>query len=349
MRLPINVGIVGYGYAGRAFHAYLIGLEPRLKLRAVATRSPERQSQAAADHPGIDLFASLDEMLSHSDIQLVVIATPHSTHAQMAIQAARAGRHVVVDKAMCLTVAEADAMIAAAREAGVLLSVFQNRRWDGDFLTVQRVVTSGQLGRLRLFELGVWGHGHPRGWRAQRAEMGGMLYDWGSHLVDQALLLVGDMPQAIHAFSQYDYSDTDVESYARCEMRFADDLLCTVEVNRIARLGKPHWMVVGDAGALVKEGLDPQEAAMREGHIESAAEDPAHYARMRTNDGEVRVPTLRGDWREYYRNVADALMGAAELAVKPEEVRRVVAVVEGSVASAREDRVLRLRADGTYG
>ncbi|MGQ9698491.1 MAG: Gfo/Idh/MocA family protein, partial [Armatimonadota bacterium] len=180
-RTSIGVGIVGYGRAGRLFHAQLIAREPRLKLCAVATRNLDRQKQARLDYPGIRVYSTVDELLGDDDVRLVVIATPHDTHAQMAIRAANEGRHVVVDKVMCLSVSEADQMISAAKAAGVLLSVFHNRRWDGDFLTIRRALAAGLLGRLRLAEIGIWGSSPSRGWRAQRQHMGGLLFDWGAH------------------------------------------------------------------------------------------------------------------------------------------------------------------------
>jgi len=352
MRVPIGVGIVGYGRAGRLFHAQLIARVPQLRLCAVATRSPERREQALLDYPGIRSYSTIDQLLCDDEVRLVVIATPHDTHAPMAVKAAGAGKHIVVDKVMCLTVSEADEMISAARAAGVLLSVFHNRRWDGDFMTIRRAVTAGLLGRLRLAELGIWGYSPSRGWRAERRHMGGLLFDWGAHLVDQAIILFGGPPHAVSACSQFDRSDTDVETFVRCEMRFPDGGVAAAEVSKTARIGKPHWFLVGDKGALVKHGVDPQEAALLRGRLEDAAEDPANRARLATEvDGitaEMLLETMQGDWTAFYRNIADVLLEGAELAVKPEEIRRVVAVLEASVRSAAENRVLAVQPDGTY-
>lgn len=298
------------------------------------------------------LYSTIDQLLCDDEVRLVVIATPHDTHAHMAVQAATAGRHVVVDKVMCLTVSEADEMISAARAAGVVLSVFHNRRWDGDFLTIRRALAAGLLGRLRLAEIGIWGYSPSRGWRAERSHMGGLLFDWGAHLIDQAMLLFGGPPEAISAWSQFDRPETDVETYARCEMRFAGRALATIEVSKTSRIGKPHWFLVGDKGALVKHGVDPQEAALLRGRLEDAVEDPANCARLTTEyagtTAEIALETVRGDWTAFYRNIADVLLEGAELAVKPEEIRRVVAVLEASARSAEEGRVLTIGPDGTY-
>ena len=353
MQQPIGVGIVGYGRAGRWFHAQLIAREPRFKIAAVATRSEERQKQAQSDYPGVAVHSTLEQMLEDRGVQLVVIATPHDTHAELAVKAAEAGRHVVVDKVMCLTVSEADRMIRAARENGVLLSVFHNRRWDGDFLTIRKVVEAGLLGRLRVAEIGIWGYGPSRGWRAERSKMGGLLFDWGAHLVDQAILLQGEPPVCLKASSQFDRPEIDVETFARCELTFSDGALYLIEVCKIARIGKPHWFLVGERGSLVKYGVDPQEPLLLSGKFGEAKDPPEAYARISMELGgievEMRLETARGDWLSFYRNIADVLMEGAELAVKPEEIRRVVAVLEGSAKSAAEGRVVQLQSDGTYG
>jgi scyllo-inositol 2-dehydrogenase (NADP+) len=190
MSEPIGAGILGYGYAGRSFHAYLLRFEPRLRLAAVASRSPERRARAGEDYPGVRTYETLEQMLEDPAVRLVIIATPHNVHAEQSIRCMDAGRHVVVDKVMCLTTDEADAMIAARDRHGVRLSVFHNRRWDGDYMTVRQVLGEGLLGQPWLFEVGSWGYGPTRGWRAQPEQVGTLLHDWGAHFVDQALQLV---------------------------------------------------------------------------------------------------------------------------------------------------------------
>jgi len=186
----INFGVVGYGYSGRAFHTYLPTLADGLNLRAIAVRNPAVRQQAAADHPEARVYADLDTLLADGAIQLVILATPHDTHRDLAIQAMEAGKHVVTDKVMALNAHQAEEMIAAARRNDVMLSVFHNRRWDWDYLTVQKVVSDGLLGEPFLFHAAVAGYGAPRGWRGDRAKSGGIMYDWGAHFMDQALQLV---------------------------------------------------------------------------------------------------------------------------------------------------------------
>jgi predicted dehydrogenase len=345
MSEPIGVGVLGYGYAGRSFHAYLVGFEPRLKLKAVASRAPERRERAEQDYPGIRTYETLVQMLQDPAVQLVIVATPHHVHAEECIQSMDAGRHVVVDKVMCLTTAEADAMIAARDRNRVLLSVFHNRRWDGDYMTVRQALAEGLLGEPSFFEVGSWGYGKPRGWRSQPEEVGTLLHDWGAHFVDQALQLVPARVAAVRAQTQHVWPDVPLESFISADLQFDNGVLYRLEVNRCARLPKPHWYIVGERGSLVKEGFDPQEPAMVAGNIDAAREEPEHYARVKTEVNgivaEMRLQTLRGSWKSFYRNIADVLVDGSELAVKPEEVRRVVAVLEAVAESARTGEVVR--------
>jgi scyllo-inositol 2-dehydrogenase (NADP+) len=345
MSEPIGVGVLGYGYAGRSFHAYLLRFEPRLRLRAVASRAPERRERAESDYPGVRAYESLEQMLEDPGVQLVVVATPHHVHAEQCIRSMDAGRHVVTDKVMCLTTDEADAMIAARDRNRVLLSVFHNRRWDGDYMTVRQALAEGLLGRPSLFEVGSWGYGKPRDWRAQPEEVGTLLHDWGAHFVDQALQLVPSPVVAVRAQTQRLWPDVPVESIITADLRFANDVIYRLEVCRSAWLGKPHWYIVGDHGALIKEGVDPQEPAMVAGNIDSAREDPANYARVKTElngiVAEMRLQTLRGSWKSFYQNIADALEDPRKLIVKPEEVRRVVAVLQAVSESVQTGEVVR--------
>ena len=346
---PVRVGIVGYGYAGRAFHAYLVKLADGLELAAVSTRDPERRAQAERNE-GVRTYEQPSELFADPSIDLIVLATPHDTHRDLTVEAHEAGKHVVTDKVMALTAAECDDMIAASQRTGKLLSVFHNRRWDGDYLTVKKAVETGLLGRLLHVEAGIYGYGTPRGWRGSPEQGGGILYDWGAHLVDQALLLGGAPVEWVWSASQFEHPETDIESWSRCQIRFRNGVLYAIEVTNRARLGKPRWYVVGDRGALTKEGLDPQEAAMNRKEIEKAQWPAEHHARVRTDVNgvtmDMTLETVRGDWRQFYQNIADVLRKDADLAVKPEEVRRAVAVLEAARRSAETGQTIRFGENG---
>lgn len=346
METPVRVGLVGYGYAGRSMHAYLISRVPELKLVAVASRSDERRAQAERDY-GVVTYPTLDALLESAPVDLVVIATPHDSHAVLACQAMEAGKNVVVDKVMCLNGEEADAMIEASRRNGVLLSVFQNRRWDWDYLTVKRVLAEGWLGEPYLIEMAHLGYRPPRGWRAEVAASGGILFDWGAHFIDQALQLVPSAVTSVSCEIQYRGWGHEIGSYARLLLRFTSGVLYAIEIGNLARYAKPHWLVLGERGSLVKAGIDPQEQALRQGNIDAAVEDPANRARLSTEINglavELVVESVRSDWTNYYRNVAAALLGRAPLAVKPEEIRRAIAIYDAAMSSASTGETVRLR------
>lgn len=339
MASGINAAVVGYGYAGRSFHSYLIGLAEGLNLYAIATRDPERRAAAGRERK-VKTYTAIDELLKDDNVDLVVIATPHDSHAELAIKAMDAGKNVVADKAMCMNVAEADAMIKASKKNNVLLSVFQNRRWDGDYLTVKKVIQDGLLGEVFLIQVAILGYGKPRGWRGIKKQVGGQIYDWGAHLVDQALRLVPSKVDTVFCDTQHRMWDIDIESHLNCIIRFQNGVSYGIELSNICRIPKPRWFVLGDLGTLAKNGLDPQEAAMVRGEIEAAREDPANRARVKTEaNGEVKdmvIDTIPGNWKAYYQNISDVLNKGAELAVKPEEVRENMRLIEAIIESAEK-------------
>ena len=352
----INVGVVGYGFAGRRFHSYLIKKAEGLNLYAVASRDEGRRQQAQKDY-GVKTFATLEEMLDDKKVQLVVIATPHNTHEELCIQAMNAKRHVVTDKIMCMTVEEADRMIAAAKRNKVFFSVFHNRRWDGDFNTIRKVIDEGLLGRVFQIESSVGSYGFARrGWRGDKEQAGGHLYDWGAHMVDHALLFCGGAGKArvesVYATSEFRKWDITVESHVRAQINFKDSggntggLRFMIEVSRLCRIPKPRGFVLGEEGTLVKEGLEPQERFMLAGNIEAAKDDPQNYARVKTtlNGVEVQmtIETQPGNWKAYYQNVADVLLKGAKPAVRPEEAREVVRIVNAGMRAVETGKAVRL-------
>lgn len=339
---------------------------PDFRLAAVATRDAERRAQAAAQH-GVATFETAEELLERGEVDLVVVATPHDTHREIACKVMEAGKHCVVEKIMALNATEARQMVETAKRTGVLLSVFQNRRWDWDFLTVKKAIEEGLIGAPFLFEIGRFGYRAQGGWRGEKAVGGGLLFDWGAHFIDQALQLVAAPVESVTCDIQYrgwggpakprgrangqSGRDADgpegIGSYARLLMRFANDVLYSIEISNLARCAKPHWVVLGEKGALVKNGFDPQEGAMLAGNIEAAQEDPANRARITTEVGgfvsEMTIDTVRSDWTNYYRNIADALRGRAELVVKPEQALRAMEVVDAAMESASSGQTVKVK------
>ncbi len=341
----VNVGIIGYGYAGRVIHAQLIKLVPRLNLYAIASRDENRRLQAKAEH-GVVTYESYEELLRDTKVDLVVIATPHDSHAKLAISAMEAGKHCVVDKPMCITTKEADLMLRARDKAGVLLSVFHNRRWDCDFLTLQHVIGAGMLGEPFLIESCVVRYGKPGSqWRCERNLMGSILHDWGVHLIDQALQLMGRMPSSIGCCTNFLVWDMSVESYANIQMQF-DKALYRIEVSYISHAPRPRWYVLGTKGGFVKFGLDPQEAALQRGDVKAAKETPENRARLFTtlngNKVEMVIESIPGRWISFYENIAAALLDGAELVVKPEQSRQVIRLIELALTSAGHGKPIKV-------
>lgn len=329
--MAIRTVVVGYGLAGKLFHCYLVKREPGLVLHGVVSRDPATRERIVSEQ-SCRAYESLSEACADSDVGLVVIATPNGTHAELAIQAMKAGKHVVTDKVMCLSLAECDRMIEASRTAGVMLSVFQNRRFDGDFLTVQ-ALAGGELGEMRWVEMAWQGPRSWGGWRGSAAMGGGRYFDLGAHLVDQACML---FPQAIErVYCRMVRESIDkAEREALVVIEFSGGATAVCDLSSMAFVSKPRFYVRGTAGTFVKHGLDPQETAMREGNIDSAREDSALFGTLKTDDGARIVPTLPGRWLSYYENIAMVLDGKSTPAVRLDQIRRQIAVLDAGLRSA---------------
>lgn len=345
----IKAAIVGYGYAGRVFHSQLVQAAQGLELYAVSTRDPGRRQQAAQDLD-VKIYPSVDELLKDGEVQLVIIATPHDTHKELAVRCLDAGRHVVTDKIMCLSTVEADSMIEAARRNGRMLSVFHNRRWDGGYLTLKAAIADGLLGDLRVVESRAvgWGRPRPDRWRSQRRHGGGSLRDWGAHLTDQALQLIDSPVVSVHCDTLYTAPQVDVETSARCCLTFDNGVRYVTETGLLSALPRPRWYVRGSKGTFRKFGLDPQENALRRGQIISGLplpDDERAEVRVETETGMATkvLEAVPGNWPAYYQNIADHLLRGAELIVKPEQVRRAVAVIETAAESADKSQVIHCR------
>jgi scyllo-inositol 2-dehydrogenase (NADP+) len=342
----IRAVVVGHGLAGRAFHCPLIRRQPGLRLHGIVARDPRvREEAVALWGDGVGGYAELAEALADPMVELIVIATPHDSHTELAVRSLDAGKHCVVDKVMALSTEECDRMIAARDRSGRMLSVFHNRRWDWDYATVKDMVARGSIGRPLLFESAVCRASAPRGWRGSAAAAGTILHDWGAHLIDQALQLgLGPCRRLAAWLMPGPWEGVDSGGHGRIVMEF-DDVLFQVENSRVCRIDRPRWWIVGSDGGFVKFGIDPQEDALRAGDIDAAAEPPRREGILRTagEGGQVvedRVPTVRAHWDEYYGNVAEHLAGRAPLAVTAEQAREVVRVLEAAVVSSHDHALI---------
>jgi len=341
---PIRTGLIGYGTAGAVFHAPLIAAASRLRLTAIASR---RADEIARDFPEAKAYENPQSLIGDPDIELVVVATPNETHAPLARAALEAGKHVVVDKPFTLDAGEAEALIALAEAAGLKLSVFQNRRWDSDFLTVRRLVDDGRLGEVAYYEAH-FDRFRPeikQGWRETDAPGAGLLYDLGAHLIDQALVLFG-LPQAVTADVARQRTAARADDYFHLVLDYGRRR-AVLHASVLVRDPGPRYLVHGDGGSFVKYGIDVQEAALREGRRPGGDgwgdDDPALFGRFTDADGTVAtIDSLPGRYTAFYDGVAAAIRDGAPLPVEAREARDVIRVIEAARLSAKERRTIPL-------
>ncbi|WP_395296059.1 Gfo/Idh/MocA family oxidoreductase [Kitasatospora hibisci] len=349
---PFRVGLIGYGLAGSAFHAPLIAATPGLRLDAVVTANPDRRAQLLREHPDTRAVDTPEQLLADPDaLDLVVIASPNRTHVPLARAALHAGLATVVDKPLAATAAEALELCTTAEERGALLTVFQNRRWDGDFLTAARLIREGALGRVHRFE-SRFERFRPKpkaGWRelADPAEVGGTLYDLGSHLVDQALALFGPV-ETVYAEIDVRRDGAVVDDDAFLALTHASGTRSHLWTSAIAPMAGPRLRVLGDAAGYVKTGMDPQEADLRAGHRPGdgrpwGADEPGRYGTLGTDESTVAVRTDPGDYPAFYAGVAAALANpGTPPPVDPRDAVATLAVLEAARASAATGTTVRL-------
>lgn len=340
----INTALCSYGMSGVVFHGPLLQAHPGFKITKILERNKQ---ESKGKHTGAVLTRSLDAILGDAEVELVVVNTPDHLHHEMAASALRAGKHVVVEKPFTLKVEHAEELITLAKEKGVMLTVFQNRRWDGDFLTVKEIIASGKLGRLVDFE------SHFDRYRTEiqeswkdRSTGTGTLYNLGSHLVDQALQLFG-MPEHLYCESRIlrDGAFTD-DSYDL--FLHYPGFKCLLRSSYLVREPGPRFILHGTVGSYLKWGIDPQEEALKKGEIpgtEAWGEEPeAAWGKIHALENgefsEGRYPGLAGSYLKFYDNVHEVIREGASLQVRPEEARDVIRIIEAAYRSSREKQVI---------
>ena len=335
----LRVALAGYGLAGAVFHGPLLAATPRMDVTTVVTRDPDRADQARARHPGVEVVASVDEALATAP-DVLVVATPNRFHADAARAGFAAGVAVVVDKPLAVTAAEAHGVVDAAKTAGVSLTVFQNRRWDGDFLTLRRLRDEGQLGDILRFESRFerWRPRPKPGWREtdDPAEGGGTLLDLGPHLVDQALQLFGP-PVRMHAEVHTRRPGAEADDDAFLALEHEGGAVSHLWMSAVAAAPGPRFRVLGSRAAYVKRGLDGQEDALRAGGYPAAPdwgqEPPEAWGELQAGDERRPVRTEAGAYPRFYAELRDALAGAAPLPVDPADAVAALALLEEAAAS----------------
>jgi predicted dehydrogenase len=353
MGQEIGVCVIGFGLAGQVFHAPFVSAVPGLRLEAIVQRKGD---EAAKAYPSARILRSAEDALKDAAIQMIVVATPNETHFELAKRALQAGKHVVIDKPFTATSEEALELKALAEKKGVVLAPFHNRRWDGDFRTVERLLGEEAVGRLVTYE------SHfdrfrplPREntWKEGANLANGLLMDLGPHLVDQALALFGS-PDGITASVRRDRDKTDIEDAFDITLEYPR-LRAHCRSSMLAADAAPRFLLHGTEGSYKKFGLDPQEPALvggakvpRMGEGEWLAEPESQWGTLTIAPvpadpaklTQTRVRNELGDYRLYYANVRDAINGTAKLEVTPEDGYRTIKLLEMARQSSEERRTL---------
>ncbi|KVZ44106.1 oxidoreductase [Burkholderia ubonensis] len=339
----LRIGLMGFGFAGATFHAPVIAASGRTQVAAIATGQPDR---ARAAYPDARIVADLDALLALDDIECVVIATPNDTHFPLARQVLDAGRHVVVDKPVTLTSDEALALARLANARSRVFAPFHNRRWDGDFLTVRRVVESGELGRITSVT-SHFDRFRPQvrvRWREEAARGGGLLLDLGPHLIDQALALF-DLPDTVSATVKTRRDNGSAPDFVHVQLGYPDKDVA-LHASALSAIEPARFTLHGTRGSYQKFGLDTQEDQLKAGltpdDVEFGGGNPPGVLRVLDGDVETErpVPTLDGQYAEFYRALAASIREGAPFPVTPQDAVDVMTIIELAAQSEHEGRRL---------
>lgn len=346
---PLRAGLVGYGFAGQTFHAPVLSAVPGMQLAGVAT---SQAGKVAAEWPGVSIVTDVKALVALQDIDLVVVATPNAQHFPIAKAALEAGKHVVVDKPFTLDAAEARELAALAQQRGLLLSVYQNRRFDADFLTLRDLLASGDLGRPVYFE-SHFDRFRPEvrdRWREQAVPGAGLWVDLGAHLLDQAVQLFGK-PDTLQLDSAVLRDGAVVEDYFHAVLRYQQGphapLRVVLHAATLAAHAAPRYLVHGTRGSYVKYGVDSQEDALRAGQRPGGDDwgiDPLLGELTLMAAGSwmqnKTLPNRRGNYVDYYAAVRDAILGQGPNPVPPDQAVALMELLDLGARSAREGRTL---------
>jgi scyllo-inositol 2-dehydrogenase (NADP+) len=335
----IDAGLIGFGLAGRCFHAPVIQAVDGLRLAAILQRSGDSAAQA---YPAARVVRTLDELLAIDSLSLIVIATPNQTHFPLAKRCLEAGRHIVVDKPFATNLADTRELIQLAKQRNRVLTVYHNRRFDADFQALHKVVASDQLGRLVRFE-NTYDRFRPApkpgAWREQPGPGSGVLFDLAPHLLDQAFVLLGQ-PLAVSADIRTERPGFATEDAFDLFLHYPEGARALLRATMLATTRRPRFLVFGAMGSYLKREFDPLETALRNGHVPAGKswvlEKEENWGELTLVDGEASttqsIPSV-GDWREFYSNVRDAILGKAPLLVTPQQALDVMTALELALES----------------
>lgn len=342
---PIRTVLVGYGVGGAAFHAPVLEAVDGIELAAVVTGNPQRRADVRERHPGAEVIGTTDEVFARADeFDLVVITVPNRFHVPLATRALEAGLHVVVDKPFAGSAAQGRALAATADKAGRVLGVYQNRRFDGDYRTVRRLIADGRLGRVYRFE-SRFERWRPEvrvgGWKEQPEPeaLGGLLYDLGTHLIDQAVALFG---RPTHVYAELDRRRPGalVDDDTFVALTHEGGVRSHVWTSAAAADLGPRFRVLGSAASYVKYGMDPQEDALRAGaRVDTpgwGTETPDAWGVLGTPGESVPVETEPGAYQDYYAAIVRAVRGEGPVPVAIDEAIAVLETIEAAGRSCAD-------------
>lgn len=345
---PINTALLSYGMSGEIFHAPLLHEHTGFTLSTVVQRN---STKANIRYPDVKIVRDVDAVMQDETIELIIVNTPNGTHYPFATRALEAGKHVVVEKPFTVTTAEAEGLIALGKKTGKLLTVFQNRRWDGDFLTLKKVVQEKLVGDIAEFELHYDRYRNyieANTWKEESAPGTGILYNLGSHMLDQVLVLFG-MPGEVDARMGVQRNGGQVDDYYDIRLQYAG-FHAIVKSSYLVREPGPRYILHGTTGSYIKYGLDPQEQALKEGKQPGSTswgyEPREYWGKLNTSVGSVHVEgvieTELGNYMAFYDNIYEVIREGKELMVKPEESRDGIKIIEACGESNRLRKAIKV-------
>ena len=347
MSSPIITALLSYGMSGEIFHAPFLSIHHGFQLKAVVERSKKKINER---YPQVASIKDKSEVLNDSSIELVIVNTPNETHYPFVKEVLNAGKHVVVEKPFTVTSSEAEELIALAKSNNKILTVFQSRRFDGDFKTVQQVVKEGLVGKIVEFETHYdrfRNYIEPNTWKEEAKPGTGILYNLGSHMLDQVLVLFGK-PNEVDARICIQRRDGAVDDFYDIRLSYTD-LLVIVKSSYLVREQGPRYIIHGTQGSFVKYGIDPQEQDLKDGKLPNGngwgKEDEQWWGKLNsTINGvhvEKKIETLPGNYKEFYDNLYDAIRHRKTLSVKPEEAKEVIRLIEVCYESNRLKKAIK--------
>jgi scyllo-inositol 2-dehydrogenase (NADP+) len=345
MKPVFNVGILSFGMSGKVFHAPLLHVNPGFAIAKIMQRS----GNGALDHyPYVEIVRHIEDIIHDPSIDVVLVNTPDHTHYEFARQALEAGKHVVVEKPFVLDVNEGKSLIDIALRKNKILTVFQNRRWEGDFLTIRQLIDQQLLGRLVEFEAHFdrFRNFIRDSWKEKADNRTGTLFNLGSHLIDQAIVLFG-MPSGVYADIRKQRTGAQVDDLFDLSLMYPG-VKVTLKGSYLVREQGPRYMIHGTEGSFVKYGADPQEKALNAGRYPNepgwGTEPEEKWGILNTTVGGLhyrgRVETLAGCYHQFYNSLYDSLSTGKELAVKPEESLNGIKVILAAYESSKKHGVV---------